>query len=437
MRAILPTIMNVAIIGGGITGLTAAYELSKHGERVTVFEKTEVLGGLAQGFKKKEWEWNLEYAYHHLFTNDQSILSLLHEIGLEKDILTLRPVTATLYNGKSYQLDSPLTLLAFPGLPLLDRIRTGMLIAAMKVNPWWQPLEGMTAKNLFKTWGGTNGWRAIWEPLMIGKFGDYADSIAASWLWARIKKRTPSLVYIRGGFITFINRLVDATEKQGGTVQTDTTITSLKKTKNKNSESVFEISVGKRKYYFDRVLLTVPTPIAVQMVPELKREMTQALTIPHLFAQVVILETKEPIFQKTYWLNITDRSFPFLAVVAHTNLIDKKYYGGHHITYIGNYLPANHPFLKFTKEQLLKEFEPYLKKLNPTFDSQRSTSDLFVGPFAQPVQQKDYSKRAPNMTTSIPGLYLANMDSIYPWDRGTNYAVELGEKVATLLVNGE
>ena len=75
---------------------------------------------------------------------------------------------------------------------------------------------------------------------------------------------------------------------------------------------------------------------------------------------------------------------------------------------------------------------PYIKRLNPGFNSALSTINyqLFTGLYAQPVHELHYSSRAPKLETPIPNLYLANMDSIYPWDRGTNYAVELGKKAA-------
>jgi protoporphyrinogen oxidase len=162
------------------------------------------------------------------------------------------------------------------------------------------------------------------------------------------------------------------------------------------------------------------------------------MAIPHLWAQTLILETDEPILDKIYWLNINDRNFPFLAAVAHTNFMDKKNYNGHHLTYFGNYLPDNHPYLTMDKEQLLKEFLPYIEKLNPNFRSHSSPSSrnslqsyLFTTPFAQPVHELNYSKRAPKLETPVNGLYLANLDSIYPWDRGTNYAVEMGQKAAS------
>ncbi len=146
---------------------------------------------------------------------------------------------------------------------------------------------------------------------------------------------------------------------------------------------------------------------------------------------MLILETKEPILERTYWLNINDRSFPFLAAVAHTNFMDKKYYGNHHITYFGNYLPDNHPYLSMNADRLLDTFYPYIQQLNSGFrKSYIVNRKSFVGMNAQPVHTLHYSQKAPKLETGIPDVYLANLDSIYPWDRGTNYAIALGKTSA-------
>jgi len=400
--------MKIAIVGGGFTGLTAAYELSKRGHRVSLFERDDHLGGLAYGFRQKNWQWHLEAAYHHLFTNDDAIIHLCRELNVP--LIIKRPITANLYKGKTYQFDSPKHLMQFPYLAFTDKLRTGLLAAFCKVYPFWQTLEGITAKQFAIGIGGSASWRTIWEPLMSAKFGKYADTIAASWLWARIHKRTPSLAYIEGGFQTLVNALADAIKKRGGKISLNSEF------KNLNSE-------------FDRTLLTIPTPVAARLVPQLS-----TTAIPHLHAQVLILETEKPILKDIYWLSITDRSYPFLAVVQHTNFMDKKHYGGHHLTYIGNYLPSDHPYLKMTKEQLLKKFLPYIKRISQNSELRTLNSYLFVGPFAQPVHQLHYSQKAPKFNTPIPNVYLANMDSIYPWDRGTNYAVELGQRAAASLI---
>lgn len=491
--------MRVAIIGGGFTGLAAAYELTKHGHRVTVFEKEKILGGLAHGFKEPSWKWHLESTYHHFFTNDHAIINLIKELGLEKKLIIKRPITANLLphlagrrgvssrvmalaektiweesdldldgaratthrpqqdvltnGGRIVQFDSPMHLLTFPGLSLVDKVRTAFLLAFLKLNPFWKPLEGITAEQLLISVGGKRSYEVLWEPLLMGKFGDLASTVGASWFWARIKKRTPSLGYIEGGFQTLINALSNAITRYGGIIYTNTSINSIK-----NELRIMNHESWKSKYHyspftihnspFDRVLLTVPTPIAKKIAPFIPASyFTIPSTIPHLHAQTLILETKEPILKNTYWLNITDTSYPFLAAVAHTNFMDKTHYGNHHLTYFGNYLPEGHPYLSMTKEQLLKVFLPFIKRLNPTYHLSPASlreagralvaCHLFIGPFAQPVHQLHYSQKAPALLTPIPGIYLANMDSIYPWDRGTNYAVELGIRAANRIMNSE
>ncbi|MBI5449498.1 FAD-dependent oxidoreductase [Candidatus Gottesmanbacteria bacterium] len=423
--------MDIAIIGGGLTGLTAAYTLAKQGHRITMFEKEKTLGGLACGFKKGNWQWHLESAYHHLFTNDDAILSLINKLGLKDELILTRPITANYYQKKIFQFDNPLHLLCYPALSLTAKLRTATLAAFLKINPFWKPLESITAEKLIRTVGGDEAWKKLWKPLLTAKFGTYARSVAASWFWARIQKRTPKLYYIEGGFRTIVAALEQAIKKNRGKIYVNTAISSISSESGiMNTESREEKNTIHNSK-FDKVLLTTPTPIAEKLISGCQL----SPNIPHLHAQTLILETEEPILKDTYWLNIMDRSFPFLAVVAHTNMIDKSHYGNRHITYFANYLPTGHPYLSMNKKQLLKIFLPYIKKLNPSFhwSDWLNWSDLFIGHYAQPVHELHYSRRAPKLDTGIPGLYLANLDSIYPWDRGTNYAVELGQRAAAAM----
>lgn len=191
---------------------------------------------------------------------------------------------------------------------------------------------------------------------------------------------------------------------------------------------------------FDKIIITASSPAFITMFPQLPIKYQQNLkSIPHLTALNLLLITKEKFLQDTYWLNINDRSFPFIAVIQHTNLVDSKYYGNQHLTYIGNYLPDNHPYLKMTKEQLFNLYLPYLAKINPKFNFELYTLnfELFTSPFAQPVFRVNYSRIKPDFTTPIPNVYLSNMDMVYPWDRGTNYAIELGEKVTRFVCRKE
>ena len=170
-------------------------------------------------------------------------------------------------------------------------------------------------------------------------------------------------------------------------------------------------------------------------IPESYRNKYSGL--PGLGAVNLILSLKKKFFKdNTYWLNINDRSYPFLALVEHTNYMDSEFYNGEHLLYIGNYLSHDHDYFLKNGEELLKIFIPYLKRINKKFE--RSIINkywVFKTAFAQPVITTNYSLKIPPMTTPVKGVFLANIQQVYPHDRGTNYAVELGEKVAELVNN--
>ena len=425
--------MKIGIIGAGYTGLTAGLRLAKGGHDVTILEANDKVGGLAGGFKEKGWEWSLDEHYHHWFTGDRAVKNLAKEIG--NKIFFLRPKTSTLYRGKISQIDSPLNLLKFPHLSFIDRFRTGLVVAYLRITPNWRPLEKITSKEFLIKTMGEKSWEVLWKPLFVSKFGKYADEIPASWFWARIKKRTPSLGYPTGGFEVFAKDIAKAVEKYHGKIICNTKVEEIKRIKSK-----IMVNTSQKKYEFDKVICTLPAFSFVRITKGLKESYLNRLKpLLGIGAATLILSLKHKFFEDgTYWLNINDKEHPFLALVEHTNFIDKKYYNNEHLLYIGNYLETTHKLFHLSKEELLNVYEKYLKKINPKFDkSWIINSYLFKSTFAQPIFPLNYSKQIPNMETSIDGLYLANMQQIYPWDRGTNFAVELGERVADLVIKSK
>ena len=57
----------IAILGAGIGGMAAAYDLVRSGHQVVIYEASDAVGGLASGFKEPHWEWSVEKYYHHWF----------------------------------------------------------------------------------------------------------------------------------------------------------------------------------------------------------------------------------------------------------------------------------------------------------------------------------------------------------------------------------
>jgi protoporphyrinogen oxidase len=397
--------MKIAIIGAGITGLTIGYRLSQKGHQVTLFEKEKFSGGLAAGFKKKNWDWHLEFFFHHLFTSDRHAKNLIKELGLEKKLIYLRPKTSIFKKGNIAQFDSPLSVLKFPFLSPLERLRTGLVTLFLKTFPDWKNFEKLKASLWLEKYYGQEAYRILWQPLLKSKFGDQASKISMAWFWARIKKRSARLGYLEGGFQTLVVRLEKEIKNKGGKISLHREIKDLNEIRG-----------------FDKIIVTVPTS---EFFPEIK--------LPKMLGAInLILELKEKILEEdTYWLNINEEGFPFVAVVEHTNFIDKKHYSHHHLIYVGGYYPQNHPYFKMSKEQILKEFLPYLQKINSNFSLLSIIHyQLSLNKFAQPVVSVNYSHIIPPHRTPLKDVFLANMQQVYPWDRGVNYAIELGNKIA-------
>lgn len=428
--------MKVAIIGAGFTGLSAAFELVKKNHDVFVFEKDAVPGGLAVGYGEKKWQWSLEKHYHHWFTNDDSVLGLAKEIN--SDVIIKRPKTSVFINNKTYQLDSPSSVLKFPLLSFFERLKMSIVIGFLKFDPFWKPLEKYKASEILPKFMGEKAYKMIWEPLFVNKFGEFANNVSLAWFWARITKRTPSLAYPRGGFLNFANELVKQVEKQGGKFYFNTEIKSL----NENGKKVKLICSNdsnhdSKEEVFDKVIVTLPSFLFLKITPQLPTSYKNTLgKLKGLGATNLILRLKKPFFNNnTYWLSICDKKAPVMAVVEHTNFMDKNNYNNEHLVYLGNYKPSDDPYFSMTKEEMLKKFDPYLKKINPGYAKTIIGYELFKAPFAQPIIPINYSKILPPFETPLKNVYLANIEQVYPWDRGTNYAVELGQKVAKLILN--
>lgn len=418
--------MKIAIIGAGFAGLSAGFKIQQAGHKVTIFEKDSLPGGLALGFENPKWQWSLEKHYHHWFTNDESVLGLAKKI--KYPVIIKRPKTSVYVEDKIYKLDALLDVLRFPKLNLLERLRMGLTIALLKCNPFWKPLEKYKASVFLPKIMGNKPYKILWEPLLFKKFGSFANDISLAWFWARIVKRTPSLAYPKGGFLKFANAIVSKIKKSGGEVLLKTTVEKIETQKN-----------GKVKVdgsVFDKVIVTLPSFLFVKVTPKLPQDYKEKLlSLKGLGAINLVLRLKKPFLaDNTYWLNICDTKYPLMGIVEHTNFIDKKYYNNEHLVYLGNYLPHNHPFMSMDKKELLKTYDFLLKKINKNYKSEIIDTHLFSVPFAQPIIPTNYSKIIPPFETPIKNVYLANIQQVYPWDRGTNYAVELGEKVVDFIL---
>lgn len=425
--------MKIGIIGAGVAGLAAAYDLARAGQQVTVYEAASLPGGLASGFRDSHWEWPLERFYHHVFQTDQAIIKLVESIGYGDNLFFKRSVTAHMWNDQFYPLDGVARVLCFPGLSLVDRLRFGAIGVYLKYGTNdWHTLEQVTAQNWTSRWAGKNIYNVIWQPLLEGKFGAYAPDVNMAWLWARLKARSFKLGYFAGGFQGFADALLDAVERLGGCVHLHTSVNALEP-----GEHGWAIRSGENTHRYDRVIVTGSPRLLAKLAPQLPVDyLGQLANLRSLGAVVMVIALKQRLTPTFYWMQgMHKEEFPFLTLVEHTNFIDPKYYGGDHLLYCGDYLPPDHTYFRLSQDELLARFIPALQRVNPDFQPAwiRATW-LHREPYAQPVVGLHHSRHIPPLATPLPGLYWASMSQVYPWDRGTNFAVELGQRAAAEVV---
>jgi protoporphyrinogen oxidase len=427
----------VVVIGGGFCGLAAAYYLVKRGVQAILLECDTELGGLAGSFPVNGTR--LEKFYHYWYTSDRDIVSLIDELGAADNIVVRATRTGLFHANTIFRLSSPLDVLRFAPLPWVDRIRLGMLAIRVRSVHDWKALESLSASEWLRRMAGDKVYDIVWKPLLRGKFGDYAEEISAVWFWNKLKLRGSSrgtagreqLAYYRGGFAALADRIAERVRAGGGQIHTGTTVDALSVS---NGRLTGVMAKGEL-ISADAVISTTPLPITADIAERhLPDDYISSLRRIQFLANICIVLELDRSLSQTCWLNVNDPSFPFVAVIEHTNCEPAETYGGRHIVYLSKYLPAADPIYAMSESDILNFTLPHLQRMFPEF-SQRWILKLHVwrARYAQPIVERHYSRLIPSYAAPLNGLYLASMAQIYPEDRGTNYAVRAGKHIADIV----
>lgn len=426
--------MKIAIIGAGFGGMAAAYDLVRAGHNVTIYEAAEQVGGLASGFKQPHWKWWVEKFYHHWFASDKHMLDLIDELGWSDQVLFPRPYTVVFHEGRFYPFDSILAALLYPGLGWgIDKIRFGLVGLYLRLSNNWRALEKTTVDAWMRKWAGKRVYESMWLPLVEGKFGPYAKDVNMAWLWARLHARTTRLGTFEGGFQNFADKFAERLKELGVTFDMRARVERILA----SDGSGLKMDVAGQAIQYDQVLVTTSPSLMAKLAPALPEDYLRGLLeLKSMGAVVMTLVLDRQLSSEGYyWFNIPKSAgFPFLALVEHTNFVSPDYFGGDRIVYCGDYLEVGHEYFKLTDKELLDRFVPGIQRVNPHF-SPTWVKAVIVNKtnYAQPVPLVNHSRNIPDICTPIPGLFFASMSQVYPWDRGTNFAVEIGRRAAGMM----
>jgi len=424
---------DVTIVGGGFTGLTVAYELAKQGIAVTVLEAAAEIGGLAAAFEVGGQR--VERFYHHWFTNDRDVMALIDELGLRERVEINPTNTGLYYANNFFRLSTPLDLLRFSPLGFIDRIRLGLFALRARRVDDWKSLESETAHEWLRRLGGENAYRIVWQPLLQGKFGIYAEQVSAVWFWNKLKLRGGSrgkggeerLAYFKGGFVALAEALAQRIVEFGGRIELAAPVSAVAQV-----EGAWQATTANAVVSSQAVVVTTALPLIADLI----RSWADGATLRSLeriryIGNVCLVLELDRALSDTYWLNVNDPGFPFVGVIEHTNFESAATYGGRHIVYLSKYLPHTDRLYAMDADAFLDYAFPYLKTMFPALERAWITKhSLWRARWSQPVVEKHYSALIPGDSGAETGFFICSMAQIYPEDRGTNYAIREGRNVA-------
>ncbi len=171
----------IVVIGAGPAGLTAAYQLAKHGETATVLEADDTVGGISRTVERDGWRFDI--GGHRFFTKVQVVEDLWHEILPDEDFLLRPRMSRIFYGGKYY--DYPLRAMnALRNLGVVEAVRCVASYAWARVRP---PKDQSNFEGWVSARFGRRLYHHFFKTYTEKVWGVPATEISADWAAQRIK----------------------------------------------------------------------------------------------------------------------------------------------------------------------------------------------------------------------------------------------------------
>jgi protoporphyrinogen oxidase len=410
-------------------GLAAAYRAARDGHEVDVIEAASEPGGMAGHFDFGGV--SLERFYHFVCRTDLPTFALMEELGIA-DKMRWRKTTMGYFDGALHPWGDPVSLLRYPSLTLIEKMRYGLFALVCVRRNSWPAIEHESAKDWIMRWCGSSIYERFWKPLFDHKFYEYADNISAAWIWTRIRRIGRSrksmmeeqLGYIEGGSITLVNALIEGIEAHGGRVHLGTPAQRVMTADGR----VTGVQTPGQLFAADAVICTTPTPLVGALAPDLPEDWKHRYAAIHNIGVICVIFKLARAVTPHFWVNISVPDLEIPGIIEFSNL---RSVGGDTIVYVPYYMPVTHVKFSWSEEQLLAEAFACLQRINPLLkESDIRGTKVARLRYGQPICEPGFAAKIPPVQTPIGGLQIADTCFYYPEDRGIAESVRLGAEMA-------
>jgi len=426
---------SVAIIGGGIAGMSAAFFLARSGIETTIYEAADTLGGACSSISL---DGRTVDAFYHVLTLNGPLREIADAIDLRPLLRRVATTTGYFVGGVLHPLTSIREIASFKALTVGQRIMLAVCVLRALATRDGNSLDDVRAEDWLCRIGGQGAYERFWLPMMRAKFGTQLRRIVATDMWFRIRRFAETAFLAKGGgcytprgsLAVFIDRLADALAGMGATIVTGAPVQAIAP----RDGGGFQLALPNgREAVHDIVISTLPLPLFARIVPGGHDDYRLRLSaIEYLNNACLILKTTRPI-SENYQLAFADDDVPFTAIIGAHHLYPADEQGGF-ITYFSRYCAADDAAITMTADELLASYLPYISKIRPDFACDEVLAKYHSRGIAiEPLHTIGYGRRIPGFRTPWPGLWCLSAANIYPEptviDTSAHYAKRLVDEV--------
>lgn len=370
-------VKKVAVVGGGITGLSLAYELKKKGKDVTLFEASRNVGGKIGTMYCEGLELDLGPI---TISENEKIRALASELGLEIMEATQASAARYIYSGKKLHRVGPKvvtsSLLSFGG-------KMSMLKAPLASAAKEHETVAVYASRRF----GDEAYQRLFNPMMNGVYAGNSELIHARSVF---KKRGPrKIISFKGGIAALTNGLA---RKLGDSLKINAPVNDLRELDG-----------------FDEIHITTPAFVTADLVKELSVPLKSIhySTVSQIFCEAMPGVKK---FEGFGFLVPSEEKMSLLGAVCVSNIFPSKAVEGRSLFVLFSGGDRPYPFTP-SIDDTVKEFnsilQPAVTKVLHVQEFKNGIPQFYVGHEKIVDQVRQFEKSNPRI--KIKGNYLTGV----------------------------